>query len=591
MLVTSEQDGKYVVRFKYNRELVDSIKKLTNARWNPDKKYWTVESNSHNKYQLAKIQNSIEPYKTLWEHVNYIPKRKLYDHQIEMVNQILEHHYCILACEMGTGKTLVAIEAIENMPQGPVWYIAPKSGIEAVRREFKKWGMSRKVNLYTYESLKKIVEADPPVCIIYDESSKIKTPTAQRSQAAFKMAEKIRETHGKKGYVVLMSGTPAPRTPVDWWHQCEVAMPGYIEEGDHFKFKKKLAVIVQRESIAGGVYPEIVTWKDDENKCNECGLLSVDHQDITDHKFTKSRNEVKILHSKLTDGLVLIKFKKDCVDLPEKIYQEIQLRPTVEMLRLANSIKNTSPRAIEALTRLRELSDGFLYEDVDGEEINCPGCNGSGKITIPEEGDCDYCNGSGKVKNKVRSTREIGTPKDQFIIDELDAHEEIGRLIIWGGFVGTIDRLVKLVQSQGWATLRVDGRGFEGRLPDGELIDYQVLLDAMDGSNKEFENLLTHLPKVCFIGNPQAGGMALTLTGSPTMVFFSNSFDGTARMQSEDRFHRIGMDINRGATIKDLILLPTDKLVLENLRKKKTLQSITLGEIDEIWKEKKNSQN
>jgi hypothetical protein len=51
-------------------------------------------------------------------------------------------------------------------------------------------------------------------------------------------------------------------------------------------------------------------------------------------------------------------------------------------------------------------------------------------------------------------------------------------------------------------------------------------------------------------------------------------------MQAEDRIHRIGMDKNRGALIIDLIHLPTDQLVLDNLKKKKALQSMTMGELE-----------
>ena len=90
-------------------------------------------------------------------------------------------------------------------------------------------------------------------------------------------------------------------------------------------------------------------------------------------------------------------------------------------------------------------------------------------------------------------------------------------------------------------------------------------------------------PKIAFVGHPKAGGMALTLTASPTELFYSNSFDGEARMQAEDRFHRAGMDTNRGATIIDLILLPTDLLVLKNLQKKKRLQDVSMGELQTVF--------
>ena len=101
----------------------------------------------------------------------------------------------------------------------------------------------------------------------------------------------------------------------------------------------------------------------------------------------------------------------------------------------------------------------------------------------------------------------------------------------------------------------------------------------MDFSHPEYGDLLTEAPRICFIGHPQAGGMALTLTAAPTMIFFSNSFSGEDRIQSEGRFHRAGMDVNRSAKIIDLMHLPTDHLVLTNLQKKRKLQSLTLGEV------------
>jgi hypothetical protein len=100
----------------------------------------------------------------------------------------------------------------------------------------------------------------------------------------------------------------------------------------------------------------------------------------------------------------------------------------------------------------------------------------------------------------------------------------------------------------------------------------------MDRSHKDFETLRERYPRVCFVGHPEAGGMAMTLTASPVELFFSNSFKGEARIQSEDRCHRIGMDSNRGLIIKDLFLLPADEYTYNNLKRKRELQAISLGE-------------
>ena len=131
--------------------------------------------------------------------------------------------------------------------------------------------------------------------------------------------------------------------------------------------------------------------------------------------------------------------------------------------------------------------------------------------------------------------------------------------------------------------LKVDGRGYNGFNTDGTPLDVDELMDAMDRSHPKRQELLEKYPKLIVVGQPGAGGMALTFTMAPTMIFFSNSFDGGARPQAEDRFHRIGMDTNRAATVKDYLCLPSDKLVLTNLKKKKKLANLSMGEVDDAF--------
>jgi len=227
---------------------------------------------------------------------------------------------------------------------------------------------------------------------------------------------------------------------------------------------------------------------------------------------------------------------------------------------------------------LRELSDGFQYsqEKIDEKDCICAGGN-------PE---CDMCGGSGKIAIYERITTIVESPKDQYFIDDLDQHEDIGRYVVWGGFEGTIDRLVTIAHKQGWAVLRIDGRGYLGEMATGEKIDSDIFLNAMDRSHKDFKNLLEQYPKICIVGNAGAGGMANTFTAAPTMLFYSNTFNGEHRMQAEDRCHRIGMDTNKGLVIKDLIHLPTDTLILKNLKQKKKLQALSMGELAEALDKK-----
>ena len=488
------------------------------------------------------------------------------------------------------GKTLIAIEAIEHVQPSKIWYVGPVAGVRAVKREALKWDCNLPISYYTYEGFTNLMGkwdgGSAPDFVIFDESSKIKNPGAKRSIAAQHLSDAVRKEND--GYVVLMTGTPAPRSPVDWYHQTEVACPGFLKEGTIQKFKARLCIIEQRQSITGAMYPHILGWRDNEHKCNICGedkdnenhtsVMAVVNPDKY-HSYQPCTNEVNLLYDRLK-GLVLVQFKKDCLDLPEKTYEIIKVSPTVELLRAYKMIVKTSTRAVTALTMCRELSDGFQYREVaTGDTESCPACT-EGQIIDHVNGgtmDCPHCKGKGVVDVMVREAAEVGSPKDDVFRDMLDEHEDIGRFIVWGGFSGTIDRLVGIASHAGWTVLRVDGRGYHATEGDAE-----ELLSAMDASHPRYGDLMTQHPKICFVGHPRAGGMALTLTASPTELFYSNDFDGEARMQAEDRFHRAGMDLNRGARIVDLILLPTDKLVLDNLKMKKNLQTMSMSELEAL---------
>jgi hypothetical protein len=615
--------------FSYNKVLIDEIKNMEGARWhgfdeqNP-RKIWTIKNSPRNWFNLEYLvgKNPYAHYEKPF--IEFDSLRPLYPHQKKMTAHILTVNSGIWAAEMGLGKTLSMIEVMEYACNSgflksneEAWYIGPKAGVRAVGREYLKWDSKIRSKMFSYEGLvkhlKDFSDIRPiPKIVCFDESSKIKNPNSQRSQAALYIANKIREIYGRDGYIIEMSGTPAPKDPTDWWHQCEVACPGFLKEGSIAAFKKRLCIIEQRESlITGGVYPHVVTWLDDENKCAVCGQtrFSDVHWDDNGvfggesgcHKFVKSVNEVGKLYERM-QGLVIVLFKKDNLSLPDKIYEIIRLEPNIELLQAAKLVKKMATRTVEALSLLRELSDGFQYKQVKTGEEECPICHGKktclqpigGEETEPwtqetakslppentdikyEELPCMNCGATGSIPVYEREIYEIGSLKDQVFIEELEAVEDWGRYVVWGGFLATVDRLVAIAHRHGWATLRVDGRGYLAQDADGNVLDADLLLSAMDRSHKDFENLRETFPKICFVGNPEAGGMALTLTASNVELFYSNSFKGEARIQSEDRCHRIGM--GDGLIIRDLFLLPADEYVYNNLKKKRELQAISLGE-------------
>lgn len=618
-VVIEQKDGR-IWFLKSPFGLKDEIKAMQGAKWhgfeeNP-RKIWSVTDSPRNWFQLRYLQGQ-DPYawfdRPVQEHSYERPLRL---HQKELADHALTYHFCIWGAEMGVGKTLAAFEVIEQSGVEPWYWVGPLRTLEAIKREADKWKFELdRLELMTYDKLVNAMDAwpggEPPMGVVFDESTALKSASTQRSRAARMLADMIRAKYGHDGYVILMSGTPSPKTPYDWWSQAEVAYPGFLKEGSEKALEQRLAFMKEERYDAGPVSKRI-GWKDDEHKCSVCGQLydvGPHEYEFNDnyHEFTPSVNEVALLNERLK-GLALIKFKKDCLDLPDKQYRVVRCVPTNSVLRVAKVITGSSPNAMQCLTQLRELSDGFLYREVQEGEKECNHCGGTKEVKEwydPTEPDrtytaidmlrpelverlvqttvpCPNCGGTGSVPNMIRTAQEVPTPKEPALVELLDECDESGRIVIFAGFTGSVDRCVNICTRQRWDVVRCDGRGFNvfqvqsdsevKKLTDKDVkpLDYWANQDNR---------------RVAFVAHPESGGLGLTLTEANMAVFWSNSWKPQYRIQSEDRIHRDGMDVNRGALIVDLIHLPSDERVLDVIRDNRRIELMTMGEISDMYAE------
>lgn len=610
--------------------LKDEIKSMQGSRWHGHvegdmRKIWSVSDCHRNNFQLEYLKGN-NPYAWFDRPLEHFEgyRSALKDHQVLLSDTALTYHYQIWGAEPGVGKTLSAIEVMEKSGKKNWYWIGPLKSLPNMEREFKKWGLdtSIQVELINYEKFTTMMdrwEKDDiiPDGIIMDESSRIKNHASNRSRACQIMADMIREKHDMDGYVLLMSGTPSPKTPLDWWSQAEIAYPGFLKEGSVKALEQRLAFLVDQELPDGMKIKKRIGWKDDENKCETCGEP---HQgDEEDHRFKASVNEVAYMHERLK-GLVTFIHKDDVLYLSDKKYRKILLKPTPSTLRVAKALVQASDTVIKGVTLLRELSDGFQYREeecgitycktcrvdnlneIDGDDpviIEALKCRGEGKsLGLVQEwetptGDaiqsvdmfdvelvktftktwvpCPTCNGSCEVVKKKRVTLTVKCPKDGAFVGLLGECYEQGRIVAFGGFTGSIDRMVGICLREGWDVIRCDGRGWQVRRADKSLV--------LDEQPLDYWADLTHR-RVAFVGHPRSGGMSLTLTEASMMVFWSNSFAPEDRVQAEDRIHRMGMDDLLGATIVDLIHLPTDERVLEIIKSNRRLEKMTMGDMD-----------
>ena len=133
-----------------------------------------------------------------------------------------------------------------------------------------------------------------------------------------------------------------------------------------------------------------------------------------------------------------------------------------------------------------------------------------------------------------------------------------------------------------WARFRADLRDIEEALGNAAVayhggVDTDSRVRAVEAFQKD--------PKIkYFVGQPQSGGIGLTLTAATYAIYYSNSFDLETRLQSEDRCHRIGttqnvtyIDIEANRTI--------DSKIIKALRNKKNLADVITKDPKSIFME------
>jgi SNF2 family DNA or RNA helicase len=246
--------------------------------------------------------------------------------------------------------------------------------------------------------------------------------------------------------------------------------------------------------------------------------------------------------SELTDRLDKFSYrilKKDCLDLPEKVYTKRSVELTDEQAILYQRIKRSAVAELEGKTltaqnvltqilRLQQICSGYFKAD-DGTII------------------------------------EMHSNKFSELTDVLE--EISGKVIIWANYTYDLTMIhKKLCEVYGPESSRMYYGGTEA--DDRQ----QMVIDFQDPNH----------PLRFFVGQPRTGGYGLTLTEASTVIYFSNNYDLEIRLQSEDRAHRIGQKNN--VTYIDIVTEGTvDEKILQALRSKINIATEVLREGYKDW--------
>jgi len=338
------------------------------------------------------------------------------------------------------------------------------------------------------------------VCDCYvalDEATSIKNPQAQRTKNLIKVG-----ANPLMKYSRIMTGTPITQSPLDVFSQYAFMGKGLLGYKDYWAFRARYAIIVT-EYAGVRSYQKIVGFQNQD--------------ELT------ARMEVHC--SRLT--------KKECLDLPEKIYITHYVEMTPQQIKAYDEVKKelitqldegtvTAPLAIVGLTKLRQI---------------CTGC------VITDEGD----------------TKQIPSDRIPVLLRLLD--ETSGKVIIWCEYQADVEMIMD-------------------SLPKGSAVSYYG--ETSDEDRAHALEAFVHDPEVrYFVGTPSTGGKSLTLIVATTVVYYSFGFNLEHYLQSQDRAHRIGQ--TSAVTYVHLVCRDrVDEKVLERLRAKEDLSRSVLDNLKRI---------
>lgn len=140
------------------------------------------------------------------------------------------------------------------------------------------------------------------------------------------------------------------------------------------------------------------------------------------------------------------------------------------------------------------------------------------------------------------------------------------KVIIWAKFRYDINRIVSgLREKYGSDSVAV----FTG---DTKIKDRQNEVDKFKSSSR------------FFVATQSCGGHGLTLNEASHVIFYSNSFKYSERLQAEDRCHRMGQD--KEVHYIDIISSGIDEKIWESLSKKENVAESFRHEVDSVKNDK-----
>lgn len=365
--------------------------------------------------------------------------------------------------------------------------------------------------------------------IVVDESQYIKTPGAAVTKALLNRLKKLSARR------FITTGTLSTGSTLDPWSQYSFLDSGIV--APYYKFHQWKAHFAVEEQVGDKTFETWVYNPDTKRSVKvEKPVMAV----------TGFKNEKELCN--MLDPYRSRLLKSDCLDLPPKVYRMRSFQMTEQqhraymqmskqfMVEINGGQTMTATMAMTKLIRLQQISCGFVVpDDVDPLSTEIAG--------MPLD-----------TKNR----------RVEVLMEELEKVRDKG--IIWSYFR---------------YSLREIANELRAAYGDASVVEYHGGVSPDDKAKALL--LFKEDPTRWFVGNPQSGGVGIDLVEADNMLYFNNSFDLGLRLQSEDRFHRIGQEAD-SCTITDIECLGTiDRPQLRALKEKRDVAATISGDILKSW--------
>lgn len=407
---------------------------------------------------------------------------KPYNHQTQAIEKIKQSNISALFMEMGTGKSYTAIELIrlrQHRINNVIW-LTTVNLKDTVYEEIKKH--TNLTDIYIFDDkttiknvpesfvyivgLESISSSDRQTLVlnhivnnhsfvIIDESDKIKGHKSRRTQRLTQICQKAK-------YRMIMTGTPLSQGIVDLYAQMYFLSPEILGYNSFYSFAHNHLEYSEK-------YPGLV---------------------IRSHNVDYITSKIQPYVYQVT--------KEECLDLPDKIYEQRYFRLTEEQGAAYWQAKQ------EILMSVEEINSYTIFQLFSALQ--------------------QIVSGFWKREGKLLEFPHL---RLQYLMELLEQLPENEKVIIWCKYQHSVNQIQKHLSN-----VSIYYGGLSKR-------EKQEQLDLFRNENKYL------------IATAGSGGRGLTLVESAYAVFYENEFKYSHRLQAEDRIHRIGQ--TRKPTYIDLI--------------------------------------